>query len=156
MVDTGRFNAIRRPLDGPQNVKTIQLYNYWRSLSADAPFPPRTALDAMAVWALLGNIMLVDVVGPPLDFRYRLIGEDIIRFNGRSLKGRTVLELLRDDANQQGVFDNYARVVHGGQPSFTAVSYENVKGAIKNSESCVLPLGEAPAVSILLIGLVFL
>lgn len=156
MVDTGRFNAVRRPLDGPQNAKTIQLYDYWRALSADAPFPPRTALDAMAVWTLLGNIMLVDVIGPPLDFRYRLIGEDIIRFNGRSLKGRTVLELLHDDPNQQGVFDNYARVAQTAQPSFTAVSYENVKGAIKNSESCVLPLGEAPVVSTLLIGLVFL
>ena len=156
MVDTGRFNAVRRPLDGPQNAKTIQLYDYWRALSADAPFPPRAALDAMAVWTLLGNIMLVDVIGPPLDFRYRLIGEDIIRFNGRSLKGRTVLELLRDDPNQQGVFDNYAKVAGSAWPSYTAVSYENVQGVIKNSESCVLPLGEPPVVSTLLVGLVFL
>jgi len=156
MVDLERFNAVRRPLDEPQSRKLLDLRAYWRNLAAGAAFPPRAALDAVAIPALLGNLMLVDVIGPLLDFRYGLMGEDVIRYNGRSLKGRTVLDLLRDDANQQGVFDNYARVARTGQPSFTLVSYENVKGAIKSTESAVLPLGDPPGVTALLIGLVFL
>jgi hypothetical protein len=156
MVDLERFTATHRRLDHPVHAKLLELHRYWMKLAGGAAFPPREAIDAMAIPNLLGNLILVDVLSAPLDFRYRLMGEEVVKANARGLKGRTVRDLIRDDPNQQGVFDGYAHVAATGQPYCALVTYENVMGAVKRSEMAVLPLGNPPEVSVLLIGLVYL
>jgi hypothetical protein len=60
--------------------KTIRLYEYWRQ-KAPLPgmLPGRRHIDPTEIPLLLDNIWLLDVVGEPRRFRYRLIGDAMYR-----------------------------------------------------------------------------
>ena len=100
-------------------------------------------------------IALVDVLDRPLDFRYRLMGVAVIAENARSLKGRTLRELIDHDPDKREMFDLCERAVQSRNPVFAEVEYENVRGAIKSALIGALPLVAPPKVSSLLIGIFY-
>jgi hypothetical protein len=56
--------------------KIHALYQYWLRIAPRAGMlPSRRAIDPIEIPALLDNIWLVDVVGEPPRFRFRLIGD---------------------------------------------------------------------------------
>src|SRR5712672_2729662 len=60
--------------------KTIRLYKYWRQKAARAGMlPDRRDIDPTDIPTLLDNIWLLDVVGTPRRFRFRLIGDAMHR-----------------------------------------------------------------------------
>src|SRR5712675_1523258 len=60
--------------------KTIRLYEYWRQKAVRAGMlPSRRDIDPADIPALLDNIWLLDVVGEPRRFRFRLIGDAMQR-----------------------------------------------------------------------------
>src|SRR5579859_7677158 len=60
--------------------KTIRLHEYWRG-KAPLPdmLPGRRHIDPTEIPTLLDNIWLLDVVGEPRRFRFRLIGDAMYR-----------------------------------------------------------------------------
>jgi len=155
MVDVKRMAAVLTATDEPPCAELVAIRAHWDDLRGEGAFPPRESLDPVAIRHFLPHVALVDVLAAPLDFRYRLMGEAMIAENARSLKGRTVLELLKDDPEQQGLFDTYSRVAAGGRPIYAQVEYENVRGALKTASMGVFPLGSPPAVTSLLIGIFY-
>ncbi len=91
------------------------LYEYWRSIHpGPGRLPGRAAVDPMAIPRLLPYIMLLDVVGQPPRFRYRLIGTRMVDALGTDFTGRWLDEAhVRPDGSLP-VFPSYVRVATQG------------------------------------------
>ena len=94
------------------------LYGYWLSLRGARRFPAKAQVDIADIPHLAANLMLLKVAYDPLDFEYRIIGDDIVNRLGNVI-GRRVREaaLLNVDAS---AYRNYCAVVEGGKPQFMA------------------------------------
>jgi len=64
----------------------------WHSKCGDDSLPARSDFPAEELRPWMGNLILMDVVDDGRDFRYRLVGTDIVRIVGRDLTGRRVSE----------------------------------------------------------------
>jgi hypothetical protein len=69
------------------------LLAYWRSKCRDGGLPSRDDIDPVELKEHLGNLCLVEVLGPPLRLRYRLVGTNITRIMHRDATGRCFDEL---------------------------------------------------------------
>ena len=88
-----------------------QLYEYWLSLHpASGRLPGRAAFEPLAIPALLPHLTLIDVVGHPPRFRYRLIGTRMVdAFNG-DFTGQWLDEVHRRPDGRSPVFPSYNAV----------------------------------------------
>ncbi|MCM0019103.1 MAG: PAS domain-containing protein [Tagaea sp.] len=119
-VDSGALAHV--PGDADPRVR--ELHAHWESLRpAPDLLPGRAHFDPVRVPHLLPNIWLLDIVGPPPRFRYRLIGTglDIDRLAGAT--GRFMDEVSPDFPGSP-TFADYLAVARGaiswrrGPPAF--------------------------------------
>src|SRR5262249_29214633 len=68
---------------------------YWESKRPGRRMPARRDIDPAEMLDLLPNVMLVDVVREPLDFRYRLIGTAIVAHMRHDYTGQRFSALPR-------------------------------------------------------------
>jgi hypothetical protein len=61
---------------------------YWESKRRDRRLPARADIDPAELKPFLGYIFMLDVVGEPKRFRYRLIGTKIVDHVGRDSTGK--------------------------------------------------------------------
>ncbi len=92
---------------------------YWHSLRRGGGLPAYRQFDPVDVPDILPHLMVLDVLGPPLDFRYRLIGGEVRARQRRKLVRRRVSELPAE-APGQALFEARRRVVESGEPDFAA------------------------------------
>jgi hypothetical protein len=105
------------------NPRVLEFYHYWLAQRGSRRFPRRADIEPTDIPHLLSGIMLLDVHYDPLDFEYRLIGDDIVRRSG-NLKGKRVREAALLNASSPA-YRNYCEVVETGAPQFlegTAIS----------------------------------
>jgi hypothetical protein len=96
--------------------RVLEFHRYWLARRGERRFPARADIEPTDIPHLLVGIMLLDVHYEPLDFEYRLIGDDIARRMG-SLKGKRVrAAALRNPAST--AYDNYCRMIASGVPQF--------------------------------------
>src|SRR5260370_37269235 len=98
--------------------KTIRLYEYWRQKAVRAGMlPSRRDIDPTDIPTLLDNIWLLDVVGEPRRFRYRLIGDAMHR---KGLPGRpgAVVDQLFSAGIAAERLDALHSIVATGLPSW--------------------------------------
>jgi hypothetical protein len=92
--------------------KIVQLYDYWRKV-APAPgiLPARANIDPVDIGLLLRNIWLVDVVGDPARFRFRLIGDAVQRMGMPAKVGDFVDDFLPEEnkVRMMAEFESAAR-----------------------------------------------
>src|SRR6185295_3176433 len=66
-----------------------RFYDLWASLRGDRPMPSRKDLDPLQIGSeFLPNLMLIDVLGEPRRYRYRLIGTHVVTASGEDRTGR--------------------------------------------------------------------
>lgn len=70
---------------------------YWEGKRGTRAMPARSDLDPLEMPEHLGWIILTEVLGNPLRFRYRLVGSEITRSIGRDSTGRFLDELYAAD-----------------------------------------------------------
>lgn len=70
------------------HARLCRLYEYWRGIHPATGLPGRQHFDPLAVPDLLPSLWMVDVAGPPLRFRYRLVGTAIVGALGREFTGQ--------------------------------------------------------------------
>src|SRR5690349_16148090 len=88
-----------------------QAFDYWESKRAGRTMPARRDLDPVDIPALLSWLMLIDVIRKPtLDFRYRLIGNEIRNIAHRNNAGHC-FSALPGKGRGSIVFDNCEQVV---------------------------------------------
>ncbi|HEX2116045.1 MAG TPA: PAS domain-containing protein [Alphaproteobacteria bacterium] len=96
----------------------LELYAYWLKLRGDRRFPSKAEVDIAAIPRLAAHLMLLKVTYEPLDFEYRILGDEIVSRLG-NVKGRRVRQaaLLNVDSS---AYRNYCAVVEAGKPQFMA------------------------------------
>lgn len=138
------------------NPRLRQLYECWLDKRAGRRFPSRADFDPMELRYILGNLLLVDVIGnAPPDFRIRLHGSNLASRHGYDLTGKLLDELplaeQRDRARQ-----TFTTVVatgeplHGHRDRVFAESWQR-----QSYETVVLPLSnDGTTINMLLVGLI--
>lgn len=82
--------------------KIVRLYDYWRKVSpGPGLLPSRGNIDPVDIGTLLPNIWLVDVVGEPPRFRFRLIGGAVQRMGMPAKVGDFVDDFLPEEHKVQ-------------------------------------------------------
>jgi hypothetical protein len=84
--------------------------------AASGRFPSRKDIEPTEIPHLLSGIVLLDVHREPLDFEYRLLGDDVVTRLG-SLKGKFVRTAALINLSSSA-YRNYCEVVETGVPQF--------------------------------------
>lgn len=99
--------------------KIIQLHDYWRGKALGAGLlPGRRHIDPTEIANLLDNIWLVDVLGEPRRFRFRLIGDATQR---KGIPGRPgdFIDAFFDKGQADAALADLHAVVETGRPSWS-------------------------------------
>src|SRR5262245_23622276 len=125
MVTSSDVSAVESP-------RIRRLSAYWAG-RGKGDTPARSDIDPADMGDLLPNLMMIDIVGRPARFRYRLVGARVAQFTGFDFTGRCIDEMVfqgRDFmeqcyrcmvAERRPIFGHYAWLVrshHFGQCEF--------------------------------------
>ena len=140
-----------------QDDRLRDLYRYWAEKKHNRPLPARVDLDPMEIPQLLQNIVLVDVVGEPPRFRYRLVGTAVIQALGWEITSRFIDELPLDQNYTEHLLSLYRTAVEERRPVYSEGDFAGrpFKG---RWQSCrlLLPLSrDGEAIDMILVGQVF-
>ena len=92
-----------------------QLHAYWEGKRGARLAPVRDELDPAEIVRLLPHLFLIDAIGMPSRFRYRLIGTAVVELTGRDLTGHFVDENL-EKAKFAAVVEPYEAVIRQARP----------------------------------------
>jgi hypothetical protein len=119
-------------------------YGYWRGKRGERAFPARGDFDPlMEIPKLIRNMMLLDVLREPLDFRYRLIGDKLRDHMGENWVGRRWSE-IEQQRPPNPIWLHHQWVVENRAPRFIRPNYVGPHREFMFIESAVLPLGPDP------------
>jgi hypothetical protein len=71
------------------------LQSYWAAKRGARAMPRRADIDPLELRPHLGNLVMIEVLGAGEDFRYRLIGTNVVTQHGRDSTGKSVRELYQ-------------------------------------------------------------
>src|SRR5579859_7436614 len=115
------------------------VHSYWLEKRGDRFAPSRSDIKPEEIVRLLPYVLLMDVVGAPLRFRYRLVGTAFATEYGQEITGKFVDEIdLADKASS--VIADCAEVVRSRAPSFNNWEYTKADGRHVEVERVLLPL----------------
>ncbi|WP_445680822.1 PAS domain-containing protein [Radicibacter daui] len=134
---------------GSSIIDSVQAY--WQSVCPpDQPFPARADIDPVALGGLLPFLFLTDVIEAGRDFRYRLVGTDIVNHTVRDNTGRLLSQLVAQ-GSQYNLARLYAAAVKERQPMMQWLVYETGVGLRRWYQTLVLPLSaDGQAINMLL------
>jgi hypothetical protein len=98
------------------NPLVLEFHAYWLARRGFRRFPSRKDIEPTEIPHLLSGIVLLDVHREPLDFEYRLLGDDVVTRLG-SLKGKFVRTAALINLSSSA-YRNYCEVVETGVPQF--------------------------------------
>lgn len=134
--------------------RTRRVFDYWTKLRDSGKPPKRSDFDPCELKSDLPNLMLLQVMSEPRDFRYRLIGTAVDHFTGIGRTGKLVSEVVGRGSN---LWRSLCRVVDTGRPSTLSAPYEGPHQDYVATAQVALPmLGTAGAVDFILIGIDYL
>jgi hypothetical protein len=95
---------------------------YWRVKRGAAKFPARAALDPVEFHYVLGDVVLVEAEKSipesefPWNFRYRLVGSNIVARDGYNLTSKTLDELPEPEYRER-IRTTWMEVCESGNPA---------------------------------------
>jgi len=116
--------------------------DHWHKMRGNMPVPLRRALDPVDIPGLLSSSELIDVLGPPIDFRYRLIGDVINRISRGRYAGKRVSEIPSQRPPSQ-IFDLYAATVRRRAPVCVTLPYVGEDRFIDHVQAVTMPLSDS-------------
>lgn len=124
---------------------------YWRDLRGDRPWPMRRDLDPARIVSLLPFLFMVDVLEDGRDFRYRLLGTDIVGNTVTDNTGKRLSE-LQFQGSQATLTVLYRDAYLSEEPRLQRIAFTTKAGIRSWYECVVLPLGtpDGPKPEILL------
>ena len=117
---------------------------YWRSKCRDGRLPARGDLDVLELRPFMGSMFLFDVIDQGRDFRFRLIGTQLVERFGRDSTGKTFAEAY-EGANPETarwLLGVYQRVVAEAVPIWSQAPLDQVGRDFVVSAAIHLPLSE--------------
>jgi len=119
-------------------------YHHWAALKGDRAFPLRKDLDPAAIPSLLPYLYMVDVIGNGADFRYRLLGTDIVKNTIRDNTGKLLSE-LRDQGSQPVLERFFRDALTTAAPRLQRIAFTTRAGLRSWYEAVAMPMGNDPA-----------
>lgn len=116
------------------------LFQLWDAKRAGRTYPARSDFDPVEFKPWLGRISLLDVLpGPPMDFRYRLIGTETVAQYGVDLTGKRFSEAcyIGTSAEAQTAMREFVRI---GKPRYRNDPVGDLRGFASMRERIYLPL----------------
>lgn len=92
----------------PRSRSVRAFADHWLSKCVNERLPSRRDIDIAELGPWLGRVLMMDVIDGGEDFRYRLIGTEIVDAVGRDLTGRLVSD-VDYSGNRDGVLDTFRR-----------------------------------------------
>ena len=133
----------------------LATFDYWRSKLRGRLMPARRDLDPSEIPQLLPYLILTDVLHDPPDFRYRLIGTQVVAQSRSDYTGRKFSDL--DHAGPAStVWTDRMKVVETRLPVLTAPPYCGPKIGVSAVSGIHLPLSsDGKAVDMILTAVAF-
>src|SRR5262249_54865234 len=116
-----------------------EIHAYWEGKRRGRPMPSRRDLDPTEIRALLPYLQLLDVLGPPLDFRFRLIGTEVASICARDYTGACLSELPGKGRGSE-LWTVLEEVWRTGEPSAETPPYAGPLRQLRDFASLALPL----------------
>lgn len=145
MTDSG---DIRRGIYEDDSLLTVcsppfaGLFKLWDSKRTGHTYPARGDFDPLEMKPWLGRLSLLDVLpGPPMDFRYRLVGTMTAEQYGIDLTGKLFTEacFIGTPAEAQAAMTEFVRI---GKVRYRNDPVEDMRGFASMRERIYLPLAE--------------
>jgi hypothetical protein len=131
-----------------------QLYDYWQDKRAGRAFPARRDLDPLEFKFALGNVVLIDVTHNPLRFRFRLVGTQIVQYEGVDPTGLYLEELPLVELRQ--MLDGAYRHLVAAREPMRNMRERFLDGRMRRFEVLDLPLSsDGETVDMIMIGFRF-
>jgi hypothetical protein len=127
------------------------LFEYWRRKRGHRPAPSRQDIQPVEIKSLLPRIFIVEIVGAPPRFRFRLAGTLIVDGFGEEITGRFLDDLDLDRRNREITAD-YQRVVDTRGPVCSRWRYTKNDGKVLSYERLLLPLSSDGKASDMILG----
>jgi hypothetical protein len=149
ILPAGSALAIEAPL-------LRQLHEDWQARRRGRPLPARADFDPIDLKYVLGKLLLVDVLREPLQFRFRLVGTELVKRLGVDLTGRT-LDDYPDPEYREFLRQRYTAAVAARRPLSSIQTRLILDGRLRRYEALLLPLAsDGVTVDMLMIGIVYL
>ena len=115
-----------------------RLYEYWEVKRDGREMPSRNDIDPVDISYVLGDVMLVDVIGEePFRFRIRLHGTNLAERSGSDITGEMLDQLPENERGLVG--QRCTEVATKGQPLHCRSNSE-LDGRLFRYECIILPL----------------
>ena len=124
---------------------------YWEERRRDRSMPSRADIDPLDIPDLLPNVFLVNVSREPLEFRYRLLGTQIVRHSAADYTGKSLHD-LPEQCPPSRIWSLFQRVVEERRPFSAQVPYVYIPG--KFVEMLATPLSDDGAHVNMIFGIV--
>ncbi len=129
-----------------------RLYDYWLAKKQDRIAPTRGDIDPGELRELLPHLFLVEAVGSPPRYRYRLVGTEVVKEFGEEITGK-FLDQVDFDHVAGRVLSEYDQSAAGRQPIMSRWNYSKAGGRHVIYERLILPLSsDGRAINMFLCG----
>lgn len=145
------MNSMPPPSSGPDNDSAFQQrlkastpliqkgYAYWADKGGPDYLPRRSDINPFEIPDLIRNVVIIDVLRDPLDFRYRLMGTAITDHLEMDRTGQKMSEIPFQKAPSV-IWQSCSQVVSEKRPVITDVPYVGPRSEFKEAHDIVLPL----------------
>jgi hypothetical protein len=155
MIEAVRLQCRTRVEIEPTRL-ALQVEDYWRARCYSAgrgAIPCRRDIEPAALGRLLPSVFLLDVVGPSLRLRWRLVGSAIAVHEGGDPTGRWVEDSLVPD--QAEIVQHFAEAtIRERRPTCHGGRWCDSAGRQQVSARLLVPLSEEGSVVSTLLGLI--
>ena len=114
-------------------------YGYWRSKCAADRLPGRADIEPGEMVPFLANVVLLDVLHDPLDFRYRLMGTAVETHMLRRYTGE-MMSAIEHQRPPSRIWSDFEMVVVRRLPVLTDVPYVGPHRDFLRVQHVILPL----------------
>lgn len=125
--------------DQIQHEALKQLYAYWLAKKGARLAPSRGDIQPAEMKPFLRHVFLLDVIGSPPRFKFRLAGTEVVNRYGEEITGRFLDNIDLDDVTSDIVHE-YEKTVRDARPVYGRWRYIKHSGKYLNYERLILPL----------------
>lgn len=135
-----------------------KLEEVWRDARGPRSIPRRSDINPVRLGSALQYVSLIDVVaGKEVDFRYRLLGQQLIKHFGHNITGGLHTEHSDRTSKTRPFYEAYLRCLSTKEPQAIEAEFRNHNQTLVRTRARVWPLSDDDmTVSGLLGGGVFL
>lgn len=135
------MRSVPLALDGADEPGFRQLIAYWQGKHHDGRLPARRDIEPADLKPILAQLLLVDVLRDPLDFRYRLAGTLSYDIFGYDLTGKRVRDVKPAEWAEM-VWTSLERIVRTREPQYVRLDFETPEGNRRSYRVVRLPLAD--------------